>query len=185
MFGRVLGGIATSLLFSVFDSWLVAEHASRGFEPAWLSTTFANAQAGNSIVAILSGVFGEWIAGTTPMRVLVAGSSTGEDAAPDGAVMWGGYCLPFDAAAVFLLIGGFVIMTTWNENYGDTKQSSGADGLRESLTKGLLLLARDRRVLLVGLVCSCFEAAMYAFVFEWTPALTAANAPRSVTQRLH
>ena len=32
MFGRVLGGIATSLLFSVFDSWLVAEHASRGFE---------------------------------------------------------------------------------------------------------------------------------------------------------
>jgi len=178
MFGRVLGGIATSLLFSVFDSWLVAEHASRGFEPAWLSTTFANAQAGNSIVAILSGVLGEWIAGTTPMRVLVAGSSGGEDAAPDGAVMWGGYCLPFDAAAVFLLIGGFVIMTTWNENYGDTKQSSGADGLRESLTKGLLLLARDRRVLLVGLVCSCFEAAMYAFVFEWTPALTAANAPR-------
>ena len=169
MFGRVLGGIATSLLFSVFDSWLVAEHASRGFEPAWLSTTFANAQAGNSIVAILSGVLGEWIAGTTPMRVLVAGSSGGEDAAPDGAVMWGGYCLPFDAAAVFLLIGGFVIMTTWNENYGDTKQSSGADGLRESLTKGLLLLARDRRVLLVGLVCSCFEAAMYAFVFEWTP----------------
>ena len=178
MFGRVLGGIATSLLFSVFDSWLVAEHASRGFEPAWLSTTFANAQAGNSIVAILSGVLGEWIAGTTPMRVLVAGSTGGEDAAPDGAIMWGGYCLPFDAAAVFLLIGGFVIMTTWNENYGDTKQSSGADGLRESLTKGLLLLARDRRVLLVGLVCSCFEAAMYAFVFEWTPALTAANAPR-------
>ena len=83
MFGRVLGGIATSLLFSVFDSWLVAEHASRGFEPAWLSTTFANAQAGNSIVAILSGVLGEWIAGTTPMRVLVAGSSGGEDAAPD------------------------------------------------------------------------------------------------------
>ena len=178
MFGRVLGGIATSLLFSVFDSWLVAEHASRGFEPAWLSTTFANAQAGNSIVAILSGVLGEWIAGTTPMRVLVAGSTGGEDAAPDGAIMWGGYCLPFDAAAVFLLVGGFVIMTTWNENYGDTKQSSGADGLRESLTKGLLLLARDRRVLLVGLVCSCFEAAMYAFVFAWTPALTAANAPR-------
>ena len=35
MLGRVLGGIATSLLFSVFDSWLVAEHAARGFEPAW------------------------------------------------------------------------------------------------------------------------------------------------------
>lgn len=26
MLGRVLGGIATSLLFSSFESWLVAEH---------------------------------------------------------------------------------------------------------------------------------------------------------------
>jgi predicted MFS family arabinose efflux permease len=26
MVGRVLGGIATSLLFSAFESWLVAEH---------------------------------------------------------------------------------------------------------------------------------------------------------------
>ena len=45
MVGRVLGGVATSLLFSVFDAWLVAEHTARGFEPAWLSSTFANAQA--------------------------------------------------------------------------------------------------------------------------------------------
>jgi hypothetical protein len=26
MVGRVLGGVATSLLFSAFESWLVAEH---------------------------------------------------------------------------------------------------------------------------------------------------------------
>lgn len=26
MVGRILGGIATSLLFSAFESWLVAEH---------------------------------------------------------------------------------------------------------------------------------------------------------------
>jgi predicted MFS family arabinose efflux permease len=26
MIGRILGGIATSLLFSAFESWLVAEH---------------------------------------------------------------------------------------------------------------------------------------------------------------
>ena len=59
MLGRVLGGIATSLLFCVFDSWLVTEHAARGFEASWLSSVFANAQAGNSIVAIASGVLGE------------------------------------------------------------------------------------------------------------------------------
>jgi hypothetical protein len=26
MVGRILGGVATSLLFSAFESWLVAEH---------------------------------------------------------------------------------------------------------------------------------------------------------------
>ena len=31
MFGRVLGGIATSLLYSAFESWLVAEHFKHGF----------------------------------------------------------------------------------------------------------------------------------------------------------
>merc|ERR1719375_3049069 len=30
-------GIATSLLFSVFDAWLASEHANRGFEPSSLS----------------------------------------------------------------------------------------------------------------------------------------------------
>eukprot|EP00882_Tetradesmus_deserticola_P031175 GHRQ01035246.1.p2 GENE.GHRQ01035246.1~~GHRQ01035246.1.p2 ORF type:complete len:125 (-),score=36.98 GHRQ01035246.1:154-528(-) len=29
--GRVLGGIATSLLYSAFESWLVAEHFKHGF----------------------------------------------------------------------------------------------------------------------------------------------------------
>mmetsp|Transcript_10869 Transcript_10869/g.32951 ORF Transcript_10869/g.32951 Transcript_10869/m.32951 type:complete len:483 (+) Transcript_10869:123-1571(+) len=182
MFGRILGGIATSLLFSVFESWLVAEHAKRGFEPSWLSSTFANAQAGNSIVAIVSGVFGEWLAAQKPLTVLVPGTSGGAEGgdapAVDGAIMVGGYCAPFDAAAVFLLIGGAVILTTWTENYGDMSAGSSSDGLKESLTRGLALLARDRRVLLVGLVTSCFEAAMYAFVFEWTPALTAPDAPR-------
>ncbi|KAI9110784.1 hypothetical protein K1719_018222 [Acacia pycnantha] len=43
MLGRVLGGIATSLLFSAFESWLVAEHNKRGFEQQWLSLTFAKA----------------------------------------------------------------------------------------------------------------------------------------------
>jgi hypothetical protein len=32
MVGRVLGGIATSLLFSAFESWLVAEHFKVGDE---------------------------------------------------------------------------------------------------------------------------------------------------------
>ena len=36
MLGRILGGIATSLLFSAFESWLVAEHFKvREFQPCF------------------------------------------------------------------------------------------------------------------------------------------------------
>jgi hypothetical protein len=44
MVGRILGGIATSLLYSAFESWLVAEHFKRGYSgeqaacgPRWCS----------------------------------------------------------------------------------------------------------------------------------------------------
>jgi len=177
MVGRVLGGVATSLLFSVFDAWLVAEHTARGFEPAWLSSTFANAQAGNSLVAIAAGVIGEWAAGLSPMRVLVAGgddSAVADAGGPDGAIMVGGYCAPFDLAAAVLLVGGVVILLTWSENYGE--RAGGADSSYASavdaFSKGFATISRDRRVFLVGAVSSCFEAAMYSFVFEWTPAVT-------------
>jgi len=32
MLGRFFGGIATSLLFTAFESWLVSEHFKRGYE---------------------------------------------------------------------------------------------------------------------------------------------------------
>lgn len=54
--GRLLGGVATSLLFSVFDAWMVSEHNKRGYDPEWLSETFSSASFGNSVVAILAGI---------------------------------------------------------------------------------------------------------------------------------
>lgn len=34
--GRLLGGISTSLLFSVFEAWAVAAHVGRGFDESLL-----------------------------------------------------------------------------------------------------------------------------------------------------
>jgi len=56
MLGRLLGGVATSLLFSVFDAWMVFEHNKHGFDPAWMSSTFSAAAFGNSMVAICAGM---------------------------------------------------------------------------------------------------------------------------------
>ncbi len=33
-------GIATSLLYSVFDSWMVAEHNKRAFDPSLMGSTY-------------------------------------------------------------------------------------------------------------------------------------------------
>merc|ERR1711991_422059 len=52
MLGRILSGVATSLLFSSFESWMTSEHMNRQFSPAWLSQTFSYATFGNSLVAI-------------------------------------------------------------------------------------------------------------------------------------
>ncbi|RWW04373.1 hypothetical protein GW17_00032417 [Ensete ventricosum] len=49
MLGRILGGIATSLLFSAFESWLVAEHNKAIF-------------LGNGLIAIVSGLFANLLA---------------------------------------------------------------------------------------------------------------------------
>ncbi|KAL6526999.1 hypothetical protein OROGR_016089 [Orobanche gracilis] len=102
MIGRILGGIATSLLFSAFESWLVAEHFKRGFEQQWLSLTFSKAIfLGNGLVAILSGLFGNFLVDSLNL----------------------GPVSPFDAAAVFLAIGMAVMLSSWSENYGDPSEN--------------------------------------------------------------
>ncbi|GMI95343.1 hypothetical protein like AT1G64650 [Hibiscus trionum] len=148
MLGRVLGGIATSLLFSAFESWLVAEHNKRGFDQQWLSITFAKAIfLGNGLMAILSGLFG---------NVLVDSLKLGPVA-------------PFDAASCFLVIGMIIILSTWTENYGDPSESK---DLVTQFKGAAAAIAADEKITLLGAIQSLFEGSMYTFVFLWTPALS-------------
>lgn len=148
MIGRILGGIATSLLFSAFESWLVAEHFKRGFEVQWLSLTFSKAIfLGNGLVAILSGLFANTLADTLGF----------------------GPVSPFDAAACFLAIGMAIILSTWTENYGDPSESK---DLLTQFKGAATAIASDERIALLGAIQSLFEGSMYTFVFLWTPALS-------------
>ncbi|MFQ6665541.1 hypothetical protein Gotur_032249, partial [Gossypium turneri] len=148
MIGRVLGGIATSLLFSAFESWLVAEHNKRGFEQQWLSLTFSKAIfLGNGLIAILSGLFG---------NLLVDSLSLGPVA-------------PFDAAACFLAIGMAIILSSWTENYGDASENK---DLLTQFRGAAVAITSDEKIALLGAIQSLFEGSMYTFVFLWTPALS-------------
>jgi Na+/melibiose symporter-like transporter len=41
LFGRVLGGVSTNLLFSAFESWMATEHRKKGFPDEWMSRTYS------------------------------------------------------------------------------------------------------------------------------------------------
>jgi MFS family permease len=142
MLGRFLSGIATSLLFSVFESWMVCEHAKSGFEPSLLGQTFSYATFGNGLVAVIAG--------------LVANTAAESY----------GFVAPFILALLPLTCVAFLVSFTWEENYGNAQLDMFA-----SLSKGFSLIRSDSRIAALGAAQSCFEGAMYTFVFMWTPAL--------------
>jgi MFS family permease len=142
MLGRFLSGVSTSLLFSVFESWMVCEHHKQGFDGSLLGDTFAYATFGNGLVAVVAG--------------LIANSAA--DAY--------GFSAPFVVAIIPLSIVALLVGFTWSENYGNQQLN-----LLSSLSTGFDLIRKDSRIAALGLGQSCFEGAMYTFVFMWTPAL--------------
>lgn len=142
MLGRFLSGISTSLLFSVFESWMVCEHHKQGHDNTLIGDTFAYATFGNGLVAVVAGLTANYAASNY------------------------GYVAPFVVAIIPLVLVALMISFTWSENYGNQQLN-----MMSSLTKGFDLVRRDSRIAALGLAQSCFEGSMYTFVFMWTPAL--------------
>lgn len=158
-FGRVCGGISTSLLFSVFDSWLVSESQRRGFDGEALGNTFGLAYFGSSIAAIVAGQLGEVAANMMPLTEI------------GGGLHYGGYITPFDLSNVILVICMVIIVSNWTENFGQS--SSGGSNFANALQ----CIIEKKQVLYCGLICSAFESSMFIFVFNWTPCLMEEGEP--------
>ncbi len=112
------------------------------FDGNLIGDTFAYQTLGNGIVAVLAG--------------LVANS----------AAEAYGFVAPFMVALVPLSVVALFVSNTWNENYGNHQLNA-----MSSFQRGFDLIRRDSRIAALGLAQSCFEGAMYTFVFMWTPAL--------------
>uniref|UniRef100_A0A7S3L5Q9 Molybdate-anion transporter n=1 Tax=Amphora coffeiformis TaxID=265554 RepID=A0A7S3L5Q9_9STRA len=166
LIGRVLGGIATSLLFSIFESWLIRAHADSNLK-SWISKSFTWAAYGNSIVAIASGIIADHATETSTMHSV-----------QNTVFHIGGYLVPFDLALVVSVACGVAALYFWEENYG-TDEHSELDGLSEKgspqhaggLRTAFFVTIRSREILLCGIVSCLYEGSMYIFIFMWTPAL--------------
>ena len=143
MLGRLLGGIATSILYSAFESWMIYEHHKRGFEGESLGTVFSHAVLGNSVVAIIAGLVAQYFADRF------------------------GFVAPFDVSMTVLIIMTVIIVFTWKENYGDKTTN-----ISHSFTSAWHSIRTDPKILCLGMIQSLFEGSMYIFVLEWTPALS-------------
>jgi MFS family permease len=62
--GRILGGIATTLMYSVFESWMVTEYHRQHLDDAGgsLSDIFGIMTTLNGVIAIVAGLFAQAIA---------------------------------------------------------------------------------------------------------------------------
>jgi hypothetical protein len=148
--GRLLSGVATSLLFTAFESWMVSEHRSRGFPEALLTNTFSKVTLGNGIVAIAAGFVAQ------------------------GAAECCGYAAPF-LVAVPCLAAAALLMTPWKENYGNADNR-----VLDSLKDGFRAVRSDVSLLALGACESLFESTIYIWVFYWTPAVADADSKKAV-----
>lgn len=154
--GRILGGISTSLLMSVFESWLINEHSKQNMSTEYLKQILSEAGTINSLCAIASGVLAEGARRLVPERKF-------------GQFYFGGFVAPFDLAILFLTAGIVYVQNNWEENVGMQTIPSLKDQLYSLCS---MKEYRHRNVLVLGLIQSFFESAMYIFVFAWTPILS-------------
>jgi len=147
LFGRVLGGLSTSLLFSAFESWMVSEHRNRKFPEHLLASTFSISAWGNGVVAIVAGVCAQFAS----------------DAAGDIG--------PFQLA-IFLTVCTLFFIMPWKENYGSSERSvDGETSSLSSLAQSVRVAMKSPAMICLGLSQACFEGGMYTFVFMWVPTL--------------
>mmetsp|Transcript_28555 Transcript_28555/g.77278 ORF Transcript_28555/g.77278 Transcript_28555/m.77278 type:complete len:480 (-) Transcript_28555:342-1781(-) len=151
LFGRVLGGISTNLLFSAFESWMTTEHRKRGFPEEWMSKTYADQSIGNGTMAILAGIVAQVL----------------EDNL--------GQIGPFQGA-IALTVLALVLVLPWEENYGE-KESDDDHSLYHQFKLGWGATLSNSHIWRIGMTQALSEGGMYTFVFMWVPTLLSMNPP--------
>lgn len=153
--GRILGGLSTSLLHSVFDAWLCEEINLRGYTKSQLAESFTRRSFINSLMAIFSGIVAQATYQVLPLAEV-----------NPYWLMWG-FTTPFDIASISLTLSGLVVLLVFRVSWR-AREPRGQGEI--SMCKATYIFT-DRTLLLVCLTESLFESSLYIFVFSWARAL--------------
>ncbi|KAI0803953.1 hypothetical protein GGR55DRAFT_339258 [Xylaria sp. FL0064] len=163
--GRVLGGVALALLWTAFESWLIAEYNERGFAQSKLSLSslFGVMTTSKCITAIFAGVLGHCV-------VLALGSKIH----------------PFILGVALDLSAAVLMLRTWKENWGtissierDKEDGKGDDKAAEvqeyPASDRTAESMWDLRVWAMSFVTCCFDGTIFLFMFFWPETLQDAH----------
>lgn len=140
--GRVLGGMATSVLHSGFEAYYVSAHHAEfpRAEPELLLDTLGWMNVAKGLTAVSSSLLAGWLSSRF------------------------GFTAPFDASAVAVALGALgMALGGWKENYGDRHA--------DSFSRAASVLSTNPKVWLLGFIQATFEGGMYVFVYLWSPLL--------------
>lgn len=156
---RMIGGITTNLLSSVFETWLDTEYRRQGFDPEQYEIVMRDSVVASNLAAIASGYLAHELA---------------ERLGPVG---------PFEGAVFCTVVALAIVMGMWTENYGTSSQHDAETKKVSSYLKDAFQTFKsDSRVLRVGIIQGCTAGSIQIFIFLWSPALRqfAQNAPSTV-----
>ncbi|KAI1175201.1 hypothetical protein F4777DRAFT_339462 [Nemania sp. FL0916] len=145
--GRILGGVSTSIIFTVFDSWMVTNFHEGKLEERGcdLTRTFAATSVVSSLVAILSGFVGD-------ILVWATGSKKS----------------PFLMSVVLLWLALQVIWSRWSENFGAKTSSKPASDVLWSAWS----VVKTPSIIALLFASTMFDSSMNLFVLYWMPTLS-------------
>lgn len=144
---RVVGGITTNLLSTVFEAWLDTESRHRGFSEEQYETLMRDSVVVSNLAAIASGYLAHVLA---------------EKLGPVG---------PFEGAVTCTAVAFVVVFFLWTENYG----SLGKEGTSKSVTSEMKdtfnSIKSDTRILRVCITQGLTMGSLHIFIFLWSPVL--------------
>lgn len=147
---RVVGGITTNLLSTVFEAWLDTEYRNRGFAKEEYETLMRDSVVVSNLAAIASGYLAHILAESF------------------------GNVGPFEGAVTCTAVAFAVIFVLWSENYGKSGQEGEENKSKSPLTQlneTLSFIKSDSRVLRVCITQGLTLGSLHIFIFLWSPLL--------------
>jgi len=161
---RMVGGITTNLLSTVFEAWLDTEYRKRGLPDDQYEIIMRDSVIISNLAAIASGYLAHVLA---------------ESYGPVG---------PFKGAVTCTSLALIVVATLWTENYGTQEKEQEEEveedtnttttpaikeekSIRDYVQETVAVFRNDSKVLRVGIIQGFTVGCLQIFIFLWSPTL--------------